>query len=51
MAEKVTYQWACDESVGWVYEVRIDGEYADNFKTLVEVRRAYPQAEERGEGD
>lgn len=50
-SDKVTHQRVCDESVGWVYEVRINGEYGDNFKTLLEVRRAYPQAEQRGDDD
>lgn len=49
--DKVTYQWVCDESVGWVYEVRVNGEYVDNFKTLIQVRRAYPNAKEREEDE
>lgn len=49
--DKVTYQRVCDESVGWVYEVRVNGDYVDNFKTLIEVKRAYPDARERGEDD
>ena len=55
----VTYQKVWDENetetedrsgnikvgvVGWVYEVRVNGEYVDNFKTLRQVKRAYPNA-------
>ena len=37
--------------VGWVYEVRVDGEYVDNFATLRAVKAAYPNATERREED
>jgi hypothetical protein len=30
--------------IGWVYEVREDGEYIDNFKTLREVKKIWPNA-------
>lgn len=32
---------------GWVYEVRVDGEYVDNFDTLGAVKAAYPDAKPR----
>jgi hypothetical protein len=34
--------------VGWVYEVRVNQEYVDNFKRLADVKRAYPNAVKRG---
>jgi hypothetical protein len=33
--------------VGWVYEVRVGGEYVDHFDSLKKVKRAYPNAIER----
>jgi hypothetical protein len=33
--------------VGWVYEVRVNGEYVDDFKRLADVKRAYPNAVRR----
>jgi hypothetical protein len=60
----VTYQKVFDENetsregkngriyesvVGWVYEVRVGGEYVDNFKKLRDVKLAYPGAVKRGE--
>jgi len=33
--------------VGWVYEVRVDGEYVGDFKRLRDVKRAYPEAVRR----
>jgi hypothetical protein len=62
----VTYQKVWDENetsketksghiisgvVGWVYEVRVDGEYVDNFPTLRAVKDAYPNAIKRGDDD
>jgi hypothetical protein len=35
--------------VGWVYEVRINQEYVDNFRKLADVKRAYPNAVKRGD--
>ena len=35
--------------VGWVYEVRVDGDYVDSFKKLADVKRAYPNAVKRGD--
>lgn len=37
--------------VGWAYEVRVDGEYVDNFKRLRDVKRAYPDARQRKTDD
>jgi hypothetical protein len=34
---------------GWVYEVRIDGEYVADFETLRAVKRAYPNAKRRAQ--
>lgn len=36
--------------VGWVYEVRVNGEYVDDFKKLADVKRAYPNAVRRRDG-
>ena len=62
----VTYQKVFDENemsaetksgkiiskvVGWVYEVRVDGEYVDNFATLRAVKAAYPNATKRRDDD
>ena len=33
--------------VGWVYEVRVNQEYVDNFRRLADVKRAYPNAVKR----
>ena len=33
--------------VGWVYEVRVNQEYVDNFRKLADVKRAYPNAVKR----
>jgi len=33
--------------VGWVYEVRVDGEYVDNFEKLRHVKQAFPNAVRR----
>jgi hypothetical protein len=66
MNPAVTYQKFYDENetstegrngrfytgvVGWVYEVRVDGEYAGDFKRLRDVKRAYPQAVRRPRED
>jgi hypothetical protein len=66
MNPAVTYQKFYDENetstegrngrfytgvVGWVYEVRVDGEYVGDFKRLRDVKRAYPQAVRRPQED
>lgn len=33
--------------VGWVYEVRVNQEYVDSFRSLADVKRAYPNAVKR----
>jgi hypothetical protein len=37
--------------VGWVYEFRVNGEYADVFCRLKDVKRAYPTARRRPSND
>jgi hypothetical protein len=49
----ITYQKVFNdtetETRGWVYEVRIDGEYVCHFRLLREVKIAYPSAQPRGD--